>query len=106
MQAANEATQAAHKLEMEILRSSMVEFQNVQRIQNSIISEQLKQLLNKLGGNTEQTETQGEEVRTGKEKRAKTGDPISIDATHPALETRHAINPGGIVHPGGRIPPH
>eukprot|EP00978_Attheya_sp_CCMP212_P040374 scaffold219672_cov51-Attheya_sp.AAC.2 len=84
----------------------MVEFQEVQRHQNSIISEQLKQLLNQSGGNTKQTVTQVEEVCTGKEKRAKTGDPISTDATHPALEARHAIHPGGIVHPGGRVPPH
>eukprot|EP00978_Attheya_sp_CCMP212_P033550 scaffold135755_cov27-Attheya_sp.AAC.1 len=106
LQATNKVTQAAHKLEMEILRSAMVEFQDIQRIQNSVISEQLKQLLNQSGGNTEQRATRVEEVRTGKEKRAKTGDPISTDATHPALEARLGTNPGGIVHPGGRVPPH
>jgi hypothetical protein len=103
LQVANEAGQAAHKLEMSILRSAMLEFQEVQRIQNNNIANQLTQLLNKSGGIQEQATARVEEVHKGQEKRAKTGDPISTDEAHPALDTRLAPNPGSIVPPGGIV---
>jgi hypothetical protein len=109
LQAVHEAAQEAHKLEIEILKTAFSELQAVQSHQNGQINMQLSQLLHKAGtlpSPLEMVQEQANEIETraGKEKRAKTGDPMNTqEANTTRTDTTQPMSAPPLTGPGGTM---